>query len=93
MKYEGGCLCGALHYSSSAEPLAVGYCHCRMCQKISGATVLPWATFPSGNFTYTSGSPKIYVSSKLGQREFCGECGSQIAFRPTDSNDTVEINV
>ncbi len=93
MKYAGGCLCGALRYASSAEPVEAGYCHCRMCQKLSGATVLPWASFSTSSFDYTKGQPKIYTSSAHGQREFCAECGSQIAFRATDTDDTVEINV
>ncbi len=93
MKYAGGCLCGALRYTSSAEPVEAGYCHCRMCQKLSGATVLPWASFSTSSFAYTEGRPKIYTSSAHGQREFCAECGSQIAFRATDTDDTVEINV
>ena len=93
MKYAGGCLCGTLRYTSSAEPVEAGYCHCRMCQKLSGATVLPWASFLTSSFDYTKGQPKIYTSSAHGQREFCAECGSQIAFRATDTDDTVEINV
>ena len=93
MKYEGGCLCGALRYSASVDPIDAGYCHCRMCQKISGAAVLPWASFSSGDFSYTLGQPKIYKSSDWGQREFCEACGSQIAFRGTVSDDAVEINV
>ena len=93
MKYVGGCLCGALRYSSSTKPVEVGYCHCRMCQRVSGATVLPWASFTSSKFSYTQGSPKIYTSSNWGQREFCQACGSQIAFRATDSDTTVEVNV
>ncbi len=93
MKYAGGCLCGTLRYTSSAEPVEAGYCHCRMCQKLSGATVLPWASFSTSSFDYTKGQPKIYTSSAHGQREFCAECGSQIAFRATDTDDTVEINV
>ena len=93
MKYAGGCLCGALRYTSSAEPIEAGYCHCRMCQKLSGAAVLPWASFSTSSFRYTEGQPKIYTSSAHGQREFCAECGSQIAFRATDTDKTVEINV
>ncbi len=93
MKYEGGCLCGGLRYSASVDPIDAGYCHCRMCQKISGAAVLPWASFSSGDFSYTLGQPKIYKSSEWGQREFCEACGSQIAFRGTVSDDAVEINV
>jgi len=93
MKYAGGCLCGALRYNSNAGPLETGYCHCRMCQKLSGAAALPWVSFSTDSFAYAEGSPKIYISSSWGRREFCAECGSQIAFRTTDTDETVEINI
>lgn len=92
MKHAGGCLCGAVRYESSADPVDAGYCHCRMCQLVSGSTVLPWASFAVARFSYQQGEPKIYRSSAQGQREFCGDCGSQIAFRATDRRDFVEVN-
>jgi hypothetical protein len=93
MKYAGGCLCGAIRYGSLARPVDAGYCHCRMCQRLSGSTVLPWASFATGAFSYTRGSPRIYRSSAHGQREFCADCGSQIAFRTVDDDATVEVNI
>jgi hypothetical protein len=93
MNHEGSCLCGAVQFASSIDPLDIGYCHCTMCQKLSGSTVLPWASFLSDYFAYVQGNPRIYRSSSHGQREFCGECGSQIAFRSTDRPGTVEINI
>jgi hypothetical protein len=34
---QGGCLCGALRYEISGEPLAVAVCHCPDCQVQSGS--------------------------------------------------------
>lgn len=93
MNYTGGCLCGALRYNASAKPIEVAFCHCRMCQKLSGATVVPWAIFSSETYRYTLGEPKIYISSTHGQREFCVECGSQIAFRTSRREKNVDITV
>ena len=93
MTHEGHCLCGAVQFSSSTDPVDVGYCHCRMCQLLSGAAALPWASFRAEDFSYTEGEPSIYRSSTHGQREFCGRCGSQIAFRNTDTSTTVDVNV
>ena len=93
MKYSGGCLCGAVRFESTAKPIDTGYCHCRMCQKLSGAPVLAWASFRLANFEYTKGAPKVYKSSPHGQREFCADCGSQIAFRDRERQGTIEINV
>jgi hypothetical protein len=93
MEFTGGCLCGAVRYSSSIEPLEVGYCHCRMCQRLSGAVVVPWAIFPVDGFIYTKGQPKIYASSSHAQREFCEECGAQIAFRTSKRSNNVDITI
>ena len=32
-KLEGGCLCGAVRYTSEAEPALTAVCHCPDCQK------------------------------------------------------------
>ena len=34
---KGGCLCGAVRYSTTAEPLTSTVCHCRDCQRFSGS--------------------------------------------------------
>ncbi|MDH4049238.1 MAG: GFA family protein [Gammaproteobacteria bacterium] len=93
MIHHGSCLCGALQFEATADPIDAGYCHCRMCQKLSGASALPWAAFLVNDFRYTKGKPKVYRSSAHGQREFCADCGSQIAFRDSSNEKTVEINV
>ncbi len=89
---EGGCLCGALRYRSAADPTESAYCHCRMCQKASGAPVVAWTEFAAESFAYTKGQPAIYRSSPNAQREYCASCGSQILFRHSDTPDTVDIN-
>ena len=33
----GGCLCGAVRYELTAEPMIVHACHCQRCQKRTGA--------------------------------------------------------
>ena len=38
----GGCQCGAIRFALSAAPVKISICHCRMCQKASGA---PFASF------------------------------------------------
>jgi hypothetical protein len=89
----GGCLCGALQFESSAEPVDSGYCHCRLCQRSTGAPVLAYVSFPVASFRYIAGAPAIYPSSERGAREFCAKCGTQIAFRASVNTTTVDVNV
>ena len=91
--YEGGCLCGAIRYASRAAPVATGYCHCRLCQRSSGAPVLAWGAFPISSFAYLSGDPSVYRSSSHGQREFCARCGSQLAYRESAGARSVDVNL
>ncbi len=81
---EGGCLCGAVRYRVEAGEIDSAYCHCRMCQRATGAPAVPWFTVDGSRFSYTSGKPRIYRSSSKAVREFCGTCGTPLVFRPDD---------
>jgi hypothetical protein len=91
--HEGGCLCGALRFAASAPPQSICYCHCRLCQRSSGAPVLAWASFPLASFRYLAGTPRSYASSAHGVREFCAHCGTQLVFRSAHEPDLVDVNV
>jgi hypothetical protein len=90
---EGGCLCGAIRFRTTAQPLDAGYCHCTLCQRSTGAPVLAWASYPVDGFSYTQGVPARYQSSKHGHREFCANCGTQIPYRDSGNAATIEINL
>ncbi len=92
LEYAGGCLCGSLRYAARVAPVDSGYCHCRICQRSTGAPVLAWASFPAADFAYLKGAPALYRSSPRGRREFCGSCGTQIAFRGDAAPARVDVN-
>ena len=92
MNFQGGCLCGALRYESSDKPLESGYCHCSICRRSTSAPVVAFASFPIQAFVYTQGRPAIYRSSSTGQREFCQQCGTQIAHREIENPESVDVN-
>ena len=93
MTYKGGCYCGALRYECNLAPVECGYCHCRICQRTSGAPVLAFASFPVEGFQYVNGEPTIYPSSERGHRELCAKCGTQIMYRTSDGATTADVNV
>jgi hypothetical protein len=88
----GGCLCGQLRYEGR-DLIDAGYCHCRLCQRSSGAPVLAWATLKAAGFAYTRGQSTAYSSSNNGLREFCAECGTQILFRDRRHPERVDVNI
>jgi len=88
----GGCLCGALRYRAR-NIIRAGYCHCRMCQKASGAPVVAWLMVHAHDYEVTKGKVAAYRSSPHADREFCSRCGSQLAFRPRDGSGEIDINL
>ncbi|MSR15564.1 MAG: GFA family protein [Gammaproteobacteria bacterium] len=77
----GGCLCNRLRYEINGRIIDAGFCHCRLCQRANAAPVVAWGTTRVDHFAYSRGTPAMYFSSPLYQREFCAECGTQIGFR------------
>jgi hypothetical protein len=81
MKIEGGCLCGKVRYSADAEPAFVGVCHCKNCQKGSGAAFATVVALPKPAVS-VQGSLKTFNdrgdTGKTMFRRFCPECGSSV---------------
>ena len=90
--HDGGCLCGNVRFRVTTPMLDSGYCHCRMCQKNSGAPVTAWATFCTSGFSWIIGEPRTYSSSTSARREFCAGCGSYLAFRSDIFPGEVSVN-
>lgn len=79
----GGCFCGNVRYQATAEPLGSMICHCRNCQRFSGAPILGGTTFLTDVVRFTKGEPKFFQSSKIAQRGFCGDCGTALVYQGT----------
>lgn len=91
-EHDGGCLCGQVRFRVTAQALDSGYCHCRMCQKNSGAPVVAWVIFPADGFRWIAGTPAVYASSARARRFFCSNCGSYMVFATEDSPAEVSVN-
>ncbi|HEX7885767.1 MAG TPA: GFA family protein [Phenylobacterium sp.] len=62
-------------------------CHCRMCQKAFGSFYGPYVSVDPGQLTWTRGERKLFASSNLVNRGFCGDCGTQLTFEPANAFD------
>ena len=89
---EGGCLCGEVRFRITSPSIDTNYCHCRTCQRFSGAPVVAASTFPRQAVVFTKGNPKFFEathehaayfkSSPIAERGFCPQCGSSLIYRP-----------
>jgi hypothetical protein len=81
----GGCLCGACRYEAHGEPVDVRVCHCRNCQKVTGAALYARVRMPGAAVTI-SGPVGWYSSSDIVLRGFCPTCGASLFAKRTDGS-------
>jgi len=74
----GGCLCGAMRYRASGEPITSRACWCRDCQYIAAGSATLNVMFRADEVTI-EGEPADFVSvAESGNRmhrRFCPACG------------------
>ena len=80
----GGCQCGAIRFALAKPPSRVSICHCRMCQKATGAPFASFADIEHADFAWTRGKPAAFQSSSIAMRDFCAACGTPLSFRRID---------
>ena len=80
----GGCQCGAVRFAAYAEPIRIGICHCRMCQKAVAGPFAVLAEVAWRNFAWTRGTPSAFRSSSRAVRDFCAACGTPLSYRKPD---------
>jgi hypothetical protein len=75
---EGGCDCRAVRYRMESAPMVVHCCHCRWCQRESGASFALNAMIESSRLTSLGIAPDMVLTpseSGAGQRiARCPEC-------------------
>lgn len=91
----GSCLCGAVRFAIAMPIKELRACHCRNCQKASGAGGSVNAVLPSASFRITQGTPKRYSaradSGRVLNRYFCGDCGSPIYSQRETTPETLVV--
>jgi hypothetical protein len=81
MELSGGCLCGAVRYRVSSDPLMVFYCHCRDCQRHGGSLLHYGVMVPEAAMKLEGELASFESSSDSGRkitRRFCPTCGTGI---------------
>lgn len=79
----GGCLCGNVRYESTEQPLMMGTCHCRDCQRNSGSAFATLMVFKKEAVSFSGEALSQYAyeggSGQSVERGFCRQCGSPVS--------------
>lgn len=91
----GRCMCGQLTFAVSRPLVGALYCHCRRCQRRSGADRSIVALTEPGSFRITGGEDvlKRYEPEDGWIKSFCSNCGSHTHTTKPDSEDMVAVRL
>jgi hypothetical protein len=81
MDIHGGCLCRAVRYRSTAEPLVTRVCWCRVCQYFAAGNGTVNVCFARAAVTiegHLSDYRSVADSGNVMHRRFCPVCGTHI---------------
>jgi hypothetical protein len=78
--YSGSCFCGAVQWTVSGEPAAMGYCHCESCRHWSAGPVNAFTLWKPEAVQITRGADNIgsYNRTPNSSRKWCKTCGGHI---------------
>ena len=78
--YSGSCFCGAVQFTVSGEPAAMGYCHCDSCRRWSAAPVNAFTLWEPDAVRITRGASNIGTFNKTphSYRKWCKTCGGHV---------------
>jgi hypothetical protein len=78
--YHGGCFCGAVQFTVTGEPAAMGYCHCESCRAWSAGPVNAFTLWNPEAVKITRGADNIgtYNKTPASGRQWCKTCGGHL---------------
>jgi hypothetical protein len=78
--HEGRCFCGAVRFTVSGAPAAMGYCHCESCRSWAAAPVNAFTLWNPEALSITQGADNIgtYNKTPHSYRKWCKTCGGHL---------------
>jgi hypothetical protein len=96
MERVAQCHCGSLRITALGEPTVVYLCHCKACQRRTGAVVHSGCSYPKDQVRI-EGQSKIYErdsdSGRKNRFHFCPNCGSNVLFEGDRNPNSYGITV
>jgi hypothetical protein len=77
---KGSCFCGAVQFTVSGQPVAMGYCHCESCRHWSASPVNAFSLWEPDAVKITKGADNIgtYNKTPSSDRNWCKTCGGHL---------------
>jgi hypothetical protein len=88
----GGCACGRVRFSARIDSEEAYLCHCRMCQRASGAVSLAMKNLPQADVSWIQ-EPDYHQSSPIARRGFCSACGTSLTFQYLEGTNKMDLLV
>ena len=78
--HSGSCFCGAVGFTLTGDPVAMGYCHCESCRHWSAGPVNAFSLWPPSALQVTRGEEHIGTYNKTDRsfRKWCNQCGGHL---------------
>lgn len=92
MIHEGGCLCGQVRWRASGSPANVRVCHCRLCQRWTGAPFFARAVFLDSAIERCGETTRWPTSPRI-DRLSCARCGTPMFAEPKDAPPRLGVSL
>lgn len=90
---EGGCACRSVRYRLDELSYDSGWCHCRVCQHVSGSGGMVFTTVHRRHYRIMAGEDSIgkFASTSFGERTFCMRCGSPLTIHVRHQPEEIDV--
>ena len=79
-EHTASCFCGAVEFTVTGEPVAMGYCHCSSCRHWSAGPVNAFCLWQPSAVKVTKGAEHVgtYNKTPVSFRNWCKVCGGHL---------------
>lgn len=92
----GGCLCGAVRFTTDRQPVAARACWCRVCQYLACGNASINVIVPTEGMNITGLTETFVNTAESGHtmhRRFCPACGTHLFSESSGRSDMMVVRV